>query len=154
MAEIREVWMHAHNVLRSARHIVNEDLRPLNLSSAEGNILLHLLIQGQELGQEQLAEQLDISKPAVTRALVSLEAKGFITRHLDLNDRRVHRVRLTDRAREIGPTIEQTYNQLYDIARQGFSKEELDHFIELFSRLSDNFMRAQGKRNLEDRSAV
>jgi uncharacterized membrane protein len=75
MAEIRDVWMHAHNVIRSARQIVNEDLRPLNLSSAEGNILLHLLIHGQEMGQEQLAEQLDISKPAVSRALVSLETK-------------------------------------------------------------------------------
>ncbi len=75
MAEIQDIWLHAHNMIRSARQILNEDLRPLNLSSAEGNILLHLLLQGQEMGQEQLAEQLDISMPAVSRAIDLLELK-------------------------------------------------------------------------------
>ena len=150
MAEIRDVWLHAHNMLRSARQNVNENLRPLNLSSAEGNILLHLLTQGHEMGQEQLVEQLDISKPAVSRALDSLEIKGFVTRQQDPDDRRVHRVRLTDQAREIGPAVEQAYNQLYAIAMQGISQEELDYFIKLFGRMSENFMRAQANKNPED----
>ena len=154
MAEIRDIWLHAHNMIRSARQILNEDLRPLNLSSAEGNILLHLLIRGQEMGQEQLAEQLDISKPAVSRALDSLEAKGFVTRQPDPEDRRVHRVRLTGQAREIGPTVEQAYNQLYVLAMQGISQEELDYFVNLFSRMSENFMRAQAKKKSEDQSAA
>jgi MarR family transcriptional regulator for hemolysin len=145
MVEIRDIWLHAHNMLRSARQIINENLRPLDLSSAEGNILLHMLTQGQELRQEQLVEELDISKPAVSRALDSLETKGFITRQQDPDDRRVHRVRLTDRAREIGPTVEQAYNQLYALALQGISQEELEIFIELFGRMSENFTRAQAK---------
>jgi len=154
MAEIRDVWLHAHNMLRSARQNVNENLRPLNLSSAEGNILLHLLTQSHEMGQEQLVEQLDISKPAVSRALDSLEIKGFVTRQQDPDDRRVHRVRLTDQAREIGPAVEQAYNQLYAIAMQGISQEELDYFIKLFGRMSENFMRAQANKNPEDQSAA
>ena len=154
MAEIRDVWLHAHNMLRSARQNVNENLRPLNLSSAEGNILLHLLTQSHEMGQEQLVEQLDISKPAVSRALDSLEIKGFVTRQQDPDDRRVHRVRLTDQAREIGPAVEQAYNQLYAIAMQGISQEELDYFIKLFGRMSENFMRAQANKDMEDQSAT
>jgi MarR family transcriptional regulator, transcriptional regulator for hemolysin len=154
MAEIRDIWLHAHNMIRSARQIVNANLRPLNLSSAEGNILLHLLTQGHEMGQEQLVEQLDISKPAVSRALDSLEKKGFVTREQDPDDRRVHRVRLTDQAREIGPAVEQAYNQLYALAMQGISQEELDNFVKLFSRMSENFMRAQAKKNMEDLSAA
>ena len=154
MAEIRDVWLHAHNMLRSARQNVNENLRPLNLSSAEGNILLHLLTQNHEMGQEQLVEQLDISKPAVSRALDSLEIKGFVNRQQDPDDRRVHRVRLTDQAREIGPAVEQAYNQLYAIAMQGISQEELDYFIKLFGRMSENFMRAQANKNPEDQSAA
>jgi MarR family transcriptional regulator, transcriptional regulator for hemolysin len=147
MAEIRDIWLHAHNMIRSARQIVNEDLRPLNLSSAEGNILLHLLLQGQELGQEQLAEQLDVSKPAVSRELHSLEAKGFITRQQDPDDRRVHRVQLTEQARKIGPAVEQAYNQLYALAMQGISQEELDYFVKLFGQMSENFTSAQVKKN-------
>lgn len=154
MAGIRDIWLHAHHMIRSARQVLNENLRPLNLSSAEGNILLHLLTQGQEMEQEQLVEQLDISKPAVSRALASLETKGFVTRQQDPDDRRVHRVRLTDRAREIGPAIEQAYQQLYTLAMQGISQEELDYFLKLFSRMSENFVRAQAKSNMEDQGAA
>lgn len=145
MAEIRDIWLHAHNMIRSARQIINENLRPLNLSSAEGNILLHLLTQGQEMAQEQLVEQLDVSKPAVSRVLDSLEAKGLITWQPDPHDRRMHRVRLTGRALEIGPAVEQAYNRLYAFAMQGISQEELDAFIKLFGRISENFTHAQSK---------
>jgi DNA-binding MarR family transcriptional regulator len=146
MAEIRDVWMHAHNVIRSARQIVNEDLRPLNLSSAEGNILLHLLTQGQEMGQDQLVEQLDVSKAAISRALTALEAKGFVTWQQDPDDRRVHRVRLTGKARAIGPAVEQVYNQVYTLALQGVSQEEFERFIGLFARVSQNFAREQAQK--------
>lgn len=157
MPEIRDIWLHAHNMIRTARKIINANLRPLNLSSAEGNILLHLLTQGQELSQEQLVAQLDVSKPAISRALDSLEAKGFVTRQQDPDDRRVHRVRLTDRAREIGTEIEQAYNQLYMLAMQGISSEELAYFLKLFGRMSENFTRAEAMwevEEMEDRNAA
>lgn len=128
-------------MIRSARQIINENLRPLNLSSAEGNILLHLLTQGQEMGQEQLVEELDISKPGISRALSSLESKGYVTRHPDPDDRRARRVRLTGAARAIGPQVEQIYSQVYALAMQGISQEELDRFIRLFGRMSENFTR-------------
>ena len=146
MPEIRDIWLHAHNMIRSARQIINEDLRPLGLSSAEGSILLHLFTHGQEMRQEQLVEQLDVSKPAVSRTLSSLETKGYVTRQRDPNDRRAHRIRLTDRALEIGPTVEQVYNRLYTLATQGISREELDYFGDLFGRMSENLAREQAEK--------
>ncbi len=149
MTGIRDVWLRAHHMIRSARQIINESLRPLNLSSSEGNILLHLLTQGDEMGQEQLVEELDVSKPAISRALNSLEAKGFVIRRQDPSDRRAYRVRLTGRAREIGPAVEQAYEQLYLLAMHGISREELDCFVNLFGRMSENLRRAQAKKELE-----
>ena len=139
MSEIRRIWLHAHNMLRSARQIINEGLRPLGLSSAEGNILLHLLTQDHEMGQEQLVKQLDVSKAAVSRTLRSLAAKGYVTRRRDPNDRRAHWIRLTGKALEIGPAVEQTYNHVYTLAVQGLSEKELDDFVQLFGRMSENF---------------
>jgi len=139
MSEIRSIWLHAHGMLRSARQIINKNLRPLGLSSAEGNVLLHLLTQGHEMGQEQLVEQLDVSKPAVSRTLSSLEAKGYVTRRRDPDDRRAHRVRLTDKALEIGPAVEHVYNHVYALAVQGISQDEFDCFVRLFSRMAENF---------------
>jgi len=143
MSEIRDIWLHANHMIRSARQIINDNLQPLNLSSAEGNILLHLLTQGKEMGQEQLVNQLDISKPAVSRALVSLEKKGYVTRQRDPNDKRARWVRLTGKALKIGPQVEQAYNHVYTLAMQGISQDEFDYFVKLFSRISENFARVQ-----------
>lgn len=154
MSEIRDVWLHAHSMIRSARQIINENLRPLNLSSAEGNILLHLLTQGQEMGQEQLVEQLDISKPGISRALSTLEAKGYVVRQPDPDDRRARRVMLTDKARAVGPAVEEAYNEIYRLAVQGISSEELASFLELFGRISENFARGQAKKVKEEQGAV
>ena len=145
MSEIRDIWLHAHNMIRSARQIINENLQPLNLSSAEGNILLHLFTQGQDMGQEQLVEQLDVSKPAVSRLLDSLETKGYVIRQPDPADKRAHRVRLTDKALEIGPAVEQSYNHVYTLAMQGISQDEFEYFVKLFSRMSENFTSKQAK---------
>ena len=145
MPEIRDIWLHANNMIRSGRQIINQQLQPLDLSSSEGNILLHLLTQGQGIVQEQLVEQLDVSKPAVSRVLHSLESKQYITRQRDAKDKRAYRIWLTEKARQIGPSIEQAYNHVFAVALQGISEDELDFFMMLFGRISDNFARDQMK---------
>ena len=139
MSEIRDIWLHAHNMIRSGRQIINKNLQPLGISSAEGNILLHLLTQSQEMSQEQLVDQLDVSKPAISRAVAALEAKGYIARQRDPDDKRAYRIQLTHKAQEIGTAIEQAYNQVFTLAMQGISQEELDNFMKLFGRISENF---------------
>ena len=154
MDNIRGIWQHAHHMLRSARKMINDNLDSLDLGSAEGNILLHLLTQGKEMTQDQLVDQLDISKPAVSNALDSLEAKGYVTRQQASNDRRVHKVSLTPLAQEIAPAIEKAYNQLYTIAMQGITPEELDVFLSLFNRISENLMNAQTSKSTEAKRAA
>ncbi|MEW6663194.1 MAG: MarR family winged helix-turn-helix transcriptional regulator [Bacillota bacterium] len=153
MSNIKDVWIYANNIIRSSRQMVNEGLNPLNLSSAEGNILLHLFAQNQEVGQEDIVEQLDLSKPAISRALESLEKKGYLTRYKASFDRRASRVVLTDKAQEIRPMVEFVYNRVYLTAAQGISEEEVQFFINLFRRVSENFSNAlstpKSRRGLE-----
>ena len=146
MSGIRDIWLYANNIIRSSRQIINEDLKPLNLSSAEGNIMLHLLTQEQHFRQEEIVGQLDISKPAVSRALESLDKKGYVAREKDPSDKRASQVRLTDKARQIGPQIEQVYNEVFSIAAQGVSEAEIEDFIKLFGRVSESFSTARVKR--------
>jgi MarR family transcriptional regulator, transcriptional regulator for hemolysin len=146
MPDIRDIWPLANNILRSARQMVNEELKPLNLSSSEGNILLHLLTQDQVLGQEELVEQLDVSKPAVSRALESLENKGYIVREVDPTDKRARRVLLTAKAMEIGLRVEAVYSEIFSIATQGVPQNEIEDFIQLFARVSESFSRARSEK--------
>lgn len=129
--------------------MVNERLKPLGLSSAEGNILLHLYTQDQPFPQEEIVAQLDISKPAVSRALKSLENKGYVRRQKDQTDKRAIQVRLTSQAQEIEPEIVKVYNQVFAISSQGVSAEEIQDFIELFARVSENFTRFRAQMSTQ-----
>ncbi len=143
MHGIKEVWLFANNIIRTARKLVNERLKKMDLSSAEGNILVHLLAQGDGVRQENIVAQLDISKPAVSRALDSLEAKSYVLRIKDETDKRASRVLLTDRARSIGSDIMLIYDEVFNLAAQGLSEEEISSFIELFGRVSENLTGAE-----------
>lgn len=139
MADIREIWVFAHNILRSSRLIINEELKPLGLSSAEGNLLFHLLTQEQAFVQEVLVEQLDISKAAVSRALDSLERKGYIQREKDLADKRANKVLVTAKAQEIGARVIEIYEDVFATAAEGLSPAEVNQFIDLFGLISERF---------------
>jgi len=146
MSRIRDVWGYANNIIHSARQMINEDLKPLGLTSAEGNILLHLLTQPEVQRQEDIVEQLEITKPAVSRALDSLETKGFVRREKDSLDKRVCRVMLSNRAREFAPGIEEIYNRIFSIAAQGVNPEEVVEAVKFFGLVSQNFSRAKNQR--------
>jgi DNA-binding MarR family transcriptional regulator len=145
---IETVWLFANNIIRSSRQLVNEELKVLNLSSAEGNILLHLLTQGDSVRQEDIVELLDISKPAVSRALDSLERKGFVQREKSQIDKRASLVFLTEKALVTGPQVETIYNKVFALAAKGLSEKEISSFATLFGRVSDNFTQAKKSRRL------
>jgi len=95
--------------------------------------------------KQDIVEQLEVSKPAVSRALESLETKGYIARYKDASDRRASRVLLTPRAHKIRQEVESVYNQVCQVAAQGVSLEEARFFIDLLSRICENFSRARSE---------
>ena len=80
-------------------------------------------------------------KPAVSKALDSLEQMGYVTRAKDDLDRRARRVRITEKAKAIGPRLKESYDRVFTLATQGLSEEEI-RGIELFGRVSDNFTKS------------
>ncbi len=146
MTSIRDIWVFAHSITRSARKIINLELKPLNLSSTQGNILFHLLVRNTETTQEQLVEELDIGKAAISRAIDVLEQKGYVHRNKHPLDKRTRLVSLTDKARAIGSDIERVYSHIFDIARKGIPDKEYEKVVQLMSLISENFSKLQPKR--------
>ena len=146
--DIKDIWHYANNIIRTSRQMINERLCSLALSSSEGNILLHLFTCNREVRQEDIVGQLDISKPAVSRAVKSLEKKGYIERSKDTLDRRATRILTTEKARKIKLEIEGIYNEAYLTAARGVSEEEIAFFVTLFGKVSDNFTRARAAKKL------
>ena len=146
MLGIRDIWIYANNIISTARQILNENLKSFGLGSAEGNILVHLFTYDYPLRQEDLVEGLEISKPAVSRALNSLEMKGFVQRRKDPDDKRASRIFLTEKAFLIGPELEQVYEELFQIAAQGVTPEDIEKFISFFKLISESLARVRDEK--------
>ena len=136
MSDFKDIWSLANSVIRTSRQLINQGLSPLGLSSAEGNIVFHMLNSQGPFRQDDLVAQLDISKPAVSRALDALERKGFVARVKDPADKRANRVTLTESAMAAGPAIEGVYNGVFAQASTAVTPAEAAWFIEVFRRVS------------------
>ncbi|HEY8500928.1 MAG TPA: MarR family transcriptional regulator [Clostridia bacterium] len=138
MPDIINIWIQMKAVLRSARQTVNSELASLNLSGAEGDIIIHLLSKNDGLSQEKLAERLDIDKAAVSRTVNALYVKGYIHRERLADDSRTYRVTLTDAAKEAGEKIKHAYNKVYETALRGIGESEFQCFNNLLEKVYKN----------------
>ena len=66
---------------------------------------------------------------------------GLITRTVDEHDRRVKRVRVTQKAREMGPEIRAATRAWNDLLLEGFSPEERELALSFLQRMADNARR-------------
>lgn len=73
--------------------------------------------------QDKLTSLVGVDKAATTRALSSLEKKGYLTRHQDEKDRRQNRIYATDKALEIGTEVLEELMCLNDEILNGISEE-------------------------------
>jgi len=83
---------------------INRALKMWGISSGEIGFLM-TLYQQEGCTQEQLCSLLAIDKAAATRALTSLENKGYIQRQVDARDKRCKCIHLTDKAKELRQDI-------------------------------------------------
>ena len=122
-------------IMRAARYIekqLNESLYNFGLTLAQGKIILKLG-KSDVVNQRTLSESLDVEPATIVRTLDRMERDGFIKRKKNPTDRRVHIIHLTDRARELVPSLEEAIHDAFaqvvgmvDKKSQDIMKEKLD----------------------------
>ncbi len=138
MLSVRSIWLDMKGILRSTRRLINADLEPLGLSGAEGDVLFHLFTGSDGFQQEQLAEQLDIGKAAISRVINALEAKGYVARRRLQNDNRAYSVSLTDKGLPVGAEIQGIYDALFARVRSGIDDRDFRQIEALLCRVAAN----------------
>ncbi len=87
-----------NDVSRLMRTAFDRRAKSLGLTRSQWWVLNHLY-RRDGLVQAELAEILEIERPTLGRLLDRLEAKRWIRREFDLEDRRVKRVYLTEKVK-------------------------------------------------------
>jgi DNA-binding MarR family transcriptional regulator len=100
--------------------------------------VLRRLWREDGLSPGEIARQLGLATPTVTRAATRMEAAGLLRREPHPTDRRLVRLRLTDRARELEKIIDAEMHRLTERALAGLSVAERENLVRALSRMHRN----------------
>lgn len=127
-------WLHLARVYARVEQTLYSLLSQHGLTPAQFDVLSHLASE-PDLSQQALADRLLVTKGNVCGLIDRLERDGLAARHTDPDDRRRHRLCLTDRGRrafeEAAPELEATIER----GLSGLSGEERRTLMHLLGRL-------------------
>lgn len=114
-----------HDVSRLRRVSFDRELAPLRITRSQWWVLA-FISRNDGLSQTQLANDLDVGKVALGSLIDRLQSAGFVDRVADKKDRRVKRVFLTDKARELIKEIAPVTDSFNERILEGISREDLE----------------------------
>ena len=121
-------------IAREAEKLVLLSLRDEGVGTAEID-LIHALRHNPGCTQARLAELLHADKAAIARRTKNLEAKGFLTRQDDPNDRRSQLLFPTEKAEAMRSSKAEIESAFYEYLTSQLSETEAETFSALLDRL-------------------
>ena len=128
-----------HDVARLLRTTYDRRIRDLGLTRSQWWVLTHLY-RKDGITQSELAEILELEKPSLGRLLDRLEAKGWVRRAADPEDRRAKRVFLTDRVEAPMQIMREIAAGVREDALSGLSPGDRDRFVDTLLTIKSNLM--------------
>lgn len=92
----------------------------------------------QGAAQELLTSLVGVDKAATTRAISSLEAKGYLIRMQDEKDHRQKRIYATKKALNIGTEVQEELLHLNDEILSGIPKEDQEFLYRTLLKMEEN----------------
>ena len=121
-------------IAREAEKLVLLALREEGVGTAEID-LIHALRHNPGCTQAMLAEILHADKAAIARRTKNLEAKGFLVRKANPNDRRSQLLYPTGRAETLKSSKAEIEAAFYEYLTTALSAEEADTFAALLDKV-------------------
>jgi MarR family transcriptional regulator for hemolysin len=114
-----------HDVSRLRRSAFDRCLKPLNVTRAQWWVLAYLSRE-DGMTQSQLAEELDIGKVAVGGLIDRLEKSGLVRRDADATDRRVNRVFLEPKSKQLIARMRKISHRMNEQILLGLNDDQLE----------------------------
>ena len=122
---------------RMRKRFMNEKLRDYGLGGAM-YMFLTALDHNPGASQDFLVGHFYMDKGNVARGAKKLEDLGYIRRETDPGDRRQYRLFLTEKGREVLPTIRGYIAEWSGYLTEGMSREDGETAIALLTRMAEN----------------
>ena len=116
-------------------------LKPHDMTMSQGWVLVHLLNENG-LRQNDLADRLEVATVTTSKLVDRLEARGYVERRPDPEDRRSNRVYATEQAKAIVKIMTKTIFAVDEIANKGIDPAELETALNVLAKMHINLKRA------------
>jgi DNA-binding MarR family transcriptional regulator len=97
-------WLYMMRVFTKMERLGDEHIQGLGLTGAQFDVIAQLS-QNEGISQQGLSEKLFVTKGNVCGLLGRMEEKGWVKREDDPDDRRAHRLYLTEKGRELAERV-------------------------------------------------
>ena len=92
----------------------------------------------EDVFQRDIEKVLNVRRSTCTEILNVLERDGYIERHSVKSDKRLKKLVLTAKAKELHLTISKNVEHLEALLKQDISEEELDIFFNVIDKMKQN----------------
>ena len=120
-------------------------LKPHDMTMSQGWVMVHL-VRENGLRQSELAERLEVATVTTSKLIDRLEARGYVERRADPEDRRSNRVYATPQAKSLVKIMTRTIFEVDEIANEGISEAELETTLKVLRKMRNNLRRGLSKR--------
>ena len=114
-----------HDVSRLRRSAFDRCLKPLNVTRSQWWVLAYLSRE-DGMTQSQLAEELDLGKVAVGGLIDRLEKSGLVRRAPDASDRRVNRIFLEPKSKQLIARMRKVSHVMNETILDGVDNSKLE----------------------------
>lgn len=122
---------------RKSQLYIGSVLEPYELTAAEQPFFMALQTH-EGITQEELTVLVGVDKAVTTRVVRSLEAKGFLRREQDGQDRRRNLVYPTERTRKLGPVVHGELLHFNELLIQGMDETDLLLMKQMLEKMEEN----------------
>ncbi|MGN0145261.1 MAG: MarR family winged helix-turn-helix transcriptional regulator [Clostridium sp.] len=121
------------------KKIGNKNLKELNLTSSQMNVLLYIFNNlDSEINQKDIEKNLYLKNSTVTDILNRLESKGFVSRTASEKDGRYKKIILADKGEDVREIIIHKALIFEKYFTKGMSKGEAEMLFELLEKVLKN----------------
>jgi DNA-binding MarR family transcriptional regulator len=128
-----------HDVSRLRRSAFDRCLKPLNVTRSQWWVLAYLSRE-DGMTQSQLAEELDLGKVAVGGLIDRLEKSGLVRREADATDRRVNRVFLEPKSKQLVARMRKVSHRMNEQILAGLPNDKLENAAKTLDAMKRNLL--------------
>jgi len=128
-----------HDVSRLRRSAFDRCLKPLNVTRSQWWVLAYLSRE-DGMTQSQLAEELDLGKVAVGGLIDRLEKSGLVRREADATGRRVNRVFLEPKSKQLIAKMRKVSHRMNAQILEGLVDERLESTALTLDQMKRNLL--------------